>query len=119
MGPLQHDLDIHEFGPIPVLFQDAPAPPHGIVFAVARWVIQELDGLADMIGEIHHALEKSRAPTTTFRPVVRLDLEQGAGVSLFGGLVLPPSVETVHNEVTRLRGTAKGQMRSLSGILCL
>jgi hypothetical protein len=57
-----------------VLLQNPPAPLHGIVFAVVWRVVQELDGLTNVIGEFDHSFEKLRAPTITFRPVVGLAL---------------------------------------------
>ena len=74
-GPRQHRSGVGEFGPIPVLFQDSPTVLHRIVFAVVRRIVEEADGLADMIGELHHAFEELRAPAIALRSVIDLDLE--------------------------------------------
>jgi hypothetical protein len=64
-------------GTVPVLFQDSPATLHRIVFAVVRRVVQEVDGLADVIGKLDDSLEELRAPAIALRFVIGLDLEAG------------------------------------------
>jgi len=44
---------------VPMLLQDAPASFHGVVGRVK----QELNGLADMVGEFNNAFEELSAPT--------------------------------------------------------
>src|SRR6516165_298919 len=61
LGPLQHRLHIDQLGPVPVQFQDAPAPLDGIILAVVRGVIQQLNRLANGIAERHHTMQKLRA----------------------------------------------------------
>ena len=108
--PLQHGLSIGQFCAVPVLFQNPPATLHRIVFAVVWRVVQERDGLADVIGEVHHSVEKLRASTMTFRPIVGLDLQQRERIAFRGRWVVPPRVEAIHDEVAGLRGAAEGQV---------
>ncbi len=64
-----------------------------------------------MIGERNPALEKLGAPAIAFRAVVGLDLEQSDAVTLLGGLVLPPGLEAVDDDVAGLGGAAEGQVQ--------
>src|SRR5215831_2718930 len=45
LGPLQHGLGINQLRPIPLQLQETPAPLDGIIFAVVRRIIQELNRL--------------------------------------------------------------------------
>ena len=56
--PAQHCLHINQLRTIPVLLQNTPATLNRVVFAVVWRVVQELDGLANMVGKFHHTLEK-------------------------------------------------------------
>ena len=56
LRPPEHGLDIDEFGPIPVQFQDTPAALNGIVLAVVGRIIQQLDRFADVVGKVHYAV---------------------------------------------------------------
>ena len=60
-----------QFGTIPMLLQDAPAAFNRIVFAVIGRVVQQLDGFAGVIGEVHHAFEELSSHPTAFRPINR------------------------------------------------
>lgn len=46
LGPRQHRLDIEQLRPIPVQFQNPPAPFNRIVFAVIGRVVQQGEGYA-------------------------------------------------------------------------
>jgi hypothetical protein len=63
LGPLQHRFGVGELGAVPVLFPDSPATHHRIVFAVIRWIVQEADGFANVIGKLaalkHDPVESS------------------------------------------------------------
>ena len=109
-GPLQHRLHIDQLGPVPVQFQDAPAPLDGIILAVVGRVIQQLNRLANGIAERHHALQKLRAFPTAFRAIIHFDLQPCHGHLL--GLIQrrPPGLKRIDDEITRLVGTAKGDV---------
>jgi hypothetical protein len=110
LGPLQHRLGVGELGAVPVLFQDSPATLHRIVFAVIRRIVQEADGLADVIGKLDDSLEKLRTPTIALRSVIRLDLDVCDASTLPGRLTLPPRVEAVDDEIAGLRQASEEQM---------
>ena len=111
LGPLEHGRGIHQFGPVPMLLQNAPAPLHRVVLAVVRRIVQELDGLTDVIGECHHTLEKLGALAIAFRAIVGLDLEQRATVADLAGLARPPRVEAIDDEIASFGGTAEDQVQ--------
>src|SRR6266566_9165468 len=58
LGPLHHGLCIDELRPIPLQFQDTPTSLDRIIFAMVRRIIQELNRLVDVVGELHHARQK-------------------------------------------------------------
>ncbi len=115
--PRQHRLGVRQFGPVPVLFQDAPATLDGIVFAVVRRKVQQANGLADVIRELNHPLEKLRAPTIALGPVIRLDLHVCDLCAQLGRLTLPPGVETINDEIARLGRAAEAQMQLPTGFI--
>jgi hypothetical protein len=61
--PSQHRLLILQLRTIPMLFQNAPTPFNGIVFAVIGRVVEQLNGLANPVRKRHHPLEKLGANT--------------------------------------------------------
>src|SRR5262245_2537463 len=65
-GPRYHRLDIDQLGPVPMSFQDAPAPFDGMILAMVWWGIEQLNRLANGIAKGHHALQKLRALSTAF-----------------------------------------------------
>jgi hypothetical protein len=109
--PRQHCFGIGQLGAVPVLLEDSPAALHGIVFAVVRRIVEEANGLADVVGELDHALEKLRAPTIALGPVVGLDLDVGDARTRIGVLTCPPGVQAVDDEIAGLRRTSEGQMK--------
>jgi hypothetical protein len=108
LGPLHHGLCIDQLRPIPLQFQDTPASLDGIIFAVVRRIIQELNRLVDVVGELHHAIQKLCPPATALRAMIHFALQQtrrGLLVLIQGG---PLGCERLHDEVTRFGGAAKG-----------
>jgi len=107
LSPLQHRLHINQLRPIPVQFQDPPATLDGIIFAVVGWIIKQLDGLANIVGELDHAMQKLCASPTALRTVIHFDLEQTRGCLdvLIPGC--PLGFEHIDDEVTRFVRTAK------------
>jgi len=114
--PAQQGVDIHQFGTIPMLLQDAPAAFNRIVFAVIGRVVQQLDGFARVIGEVHQALEELSPHPTALRPIIDLQLEVRDGGPLGHGDIVPPVIQTVNDEITGLAGTTKGHVE-LSAVL--
>ena len=108
--PFQHGIDVHQLGPIPMLLQDAPAAFDRIVFAVVGRVVQQVDGLADVIGEVHQALEELGPHPAAFRAIIDLQLQLGDGGSLGYRGIVPPVLQTVDDEIAGLAGTAKGHL---------
>ena len=116
LGPLHHGLCIDQLRPIPLQFQDTPASLDWIIFAVVRRIIQELNRLVDVVGELHHAIQKLCPPATALRAIIHFDLQQtrrGLLVLIQGG---PLGCERIHDEVTRFVGAAKGD-RQLGALL--
>ena len=56
-------------------FQNPPAPFDGIVFAVVRRVVQQLDDFARVVGERDHPLEELGAHAAAFRTIVHFKLD--------------------------------------------
>ena len=116
LGPLQHRLCIDPLRPIPLQCQDTPAPLDGIIFAVVRRIIQELNRLVHGVGELHHAMQKLRTPATALRAIIHFDLQQTRSGLLVFVQGIPLGCECVHDEVTRFVGAAKGD-RQLGALL--
>lgn len=57
LGLLQHRLGINQLRPMLLQLQDAPTPLNGIILAVVRGIIQQLNRLVDKVGKLHHAME--------------------------------------------------------------
>ena len=74
------------------------------------WVIQQVAGFANLVGKLHHAVEKLRANTTTFGTVIHFDLQPCHGH--LGGLLhrRPPGFKRIDDEITGLVGAAKGDV---------
>jgi len=115
-GPRQHGVDIDQLGTVPMLFQNAPAALDRVVFAVVGRIVQELDRLADVVGEFDHSLEKLRALAITFRTIIGFDLELGTLLVQFLGLAMPPVVEAIEDEVAGFSRTTEADVQ-LSTIL--
>ena len=116
LGPLHHGLCIDQLRPIPLQFHDTPASLDGIIFAVVRRIIQELNRLVYVVGELHHARQKWCTSTTALRAIIHFDVQQtrrGLRVLIQGG---PLGCERIHDAVTRFVGAAKGD-RQLSALL--
>src|SRR2546425_778518 len=79
LGPTEHRLHIDQLRAIPLQLQDTPASFDGIIFAVIRRIIEELNRLVDHVSELHHAREKLCTSAATLRTVVHLDLELTRG----------------------------------------
>lgn len=108
LGPLHHGLCIDQFRPIPLQLQDTPAPLDGVIFAVVRRIIQELNWLVNLVGELHHAMQKLRTPATALWAIIHFDLQQTRGGLLVCIQGIPLGSERIHDEVTRFVGAAKG-----------
>src|SRR5713101_3424348 len=108
LGPRQHRLCVDQLRPIPAQFQNTPAALDGIIFAVVRRIIQQLNRLVNGVGELHHPMEKLRAPATAFWTIVYFDLDQTRGSLLCFIQSVPLGFEHIHDKVTRFGGAAKG-----------
>ena len=115
LGPFQHCLDIDQLRPIPVQFQNTPTPFNWIVFAVIGRVIQQVDWFANLVGKLHHAVQKLRATPTALRPVIHFDLEQPGGRLCLLIQGFPLGGEYIDDEVTGFVRTAErnGQLPSI------
>ena len=71
-------------------------------------VIQQVDGLANLVGKLHHAVQKLRALPTAFGTVIHFDLQPGHGRLL--GLIhrRPPGFECINDEIAGLERATKG-----------
>src|SRR6266568_3685145 len=116
LGPLHHGLCIDQLRPIPLQLQDTPAPLDGMIFAVVRRIIQELNWLVNVVGELHHAMQKLRTPATALRAIIHFDVQQTRGGLLVFIQGIPLGCERIHDEVTRFVGAAKGN-RQLGALL--
>lgn len=74
-------------------------------------VVEQLDGLSDVVGKLHHTFEELGAPAIAFRTIVGLDLEPVELAAFVHRQAIPPVVQGVHDEVARLRGTAEGEIQ--------
>ena len=114
--PFEQGIDVHQLGPIPMLLQDAPAAFDRIVFAVVGRVVQQVDGLADVIGQVHQALEELGPHPAAFRAIIDLELDMRDRGLLRRGEVVPPVLQAVDDEIAGFAGAAKDQME-LSAVL--
>ena len=69
-----------------------------------------MDGFADVVGEVHPALEELGPYPTAFRAIIDLELEVRDRGLLGHGEVVPPVLQTVDDEIARLARTAKHQV---------
>lgn len=76
LRPFQHGLDVDQVGAIPAPLPYPSATLDRIVCAVGGRIRQQLDGLANLVGELYHAMEKLRPHPTAFRTVIHCDLQQ-------------------------------------------
>ena len=109
LGPLQHGLDIDELCAVPMLFENPPTALNGVVFAVVRRIVQELNRASDGVGEGHQTCQELGAVPMAFRTVVELDLELRDGVTLLVWEALPPLFQAVDEKVTGLGRVAEPQ----------
>ena len=110
LGPLQHRVHIAQLSPIPLQFQNPPTALNRIILAVIGGIIEQLDGFADAIDQVHHPLEKLRAHATALWAVVHFELHPLNRVLLLNGEAVPPGRERIDDEVASLGGTAKGHI---------
>ena len=80
------------------------------------WVVQQLDGFASVIGEVHHAFEELSSHPTALRPIIYLQLKVRDGGPLGYRGIVPPVIQAVDDEIAGLAGTAKGHLE-LSTVL--
>src|SRR2546422_8192780 len=111
LGPSQHRLDIEQFRSIPFQLQDTPTSFDWIIFAVIRWIIQQMNRPIDDISKLHHARQKLCASSTTLRTIVHFDLyETRHGLLLLSDRV-PLGFDCIDDEVTRFIRTTKGDVQ--------
>lgn len=109
LGPTQHRVHIDQLRAIPLPLQDTPASFDRMIFAMVRWIIQELNRLVDHVSELHHTREKLGPSATTFWTIGHFDLDQTRLCLLLLRHGLPLGVDHIHDEITRFIGAAKGQ----------
>ena len=63
-------------------------------------VIQQLDRLRDVVGKLHHTVQKLRAHAIAFWAVIHFDLEQLHRRLLWCLQRIPPRFEGIDNEIT-------------------
>ncbi len=110
LGPPQHRLHIDQLRSIPLQLQDTPTSFDGILFAVIRGIIQQLNRLVDDVSELHHTREKLCAPATTLRTMVHFDLDQTRVRLLLLLHRVPLRFDRINDEVTRFIRAAKGDV---------
>lgn len=106
-SPSEHSLGIKQLGAVPMLFQNPPATLDGVVLAVIRWEIQELNRLLNLIDPFNHAVEELGAYTTAFWAVVHLDLNLRDSLPFLSRESLPPCLQRVHNKIAGFCRTAE------------
>jgi len=107
--PFQHGIDVHQLGSIPMLLQDAQQRSIGCL-CCGRRVVQQVDGLADVIGEVHQALEELGPHPAAFRAIIDLELDMRDRGLLGHREVVPPVLQAVDDEIAGFAGASKGQM---------
>ena len=96
-------------------FQNPPTALNRVILAVIRRVIEQLDGFADGIDQLHHAMEKLRAHAAALRAVVHFELHPLNRALFLSAEPLPPGRERIDEEVAGLGGTAEGHIE-LGGV---
>ena len=115
LGPREHSFDIVQLGPVPMQFQNSPTALNWVVLAVIRGVVEQLDGFADGIDQLHHARQKLGPHAAALRAVVHFELHPVNHALFLDTQALPPSRERIDEEVAGLRGTAEGHIE-LGGV---
>ena len=111
LGPLHHGLCIDQLRPIPLQLQETPTPLNRLIFAMVRWIIQQLNRLMDRVGKLHHTMKKLCTPATALRTIVHFDLDQACSRLLLLIHRVPLGFDRIDDEVTRFGGTAKGDVQ--------
>jgi hypothetical protein len=70
--------------------------------------VEQLNGFANLIRKLHHAVEKLRARAAAFGPIVHFQLELRGGALLVSRQGQPARFQGIDDKITRLGGTAKG-----------
>ena len=73
-----------------------------------RRVVEQLDGFANRVSKLHHAMEKLCAYPAALRAVIHLELELFGGARRVRGHGLPAGCQCIDDEIARLGRAAKG-----------
>lgn len=90
-----------------MLLQNPPTSLNGVVLAVIRRIVQELNSGADVIAKCHQSIEELSAYPTILRTVIQLDLDELQGLLFGGGQGVPPILEIIDHKIARFVRMAK------------
>ena len=108
VGPREHSFDLVQLGSVPRQFQHSPTALNWSVLAVRQGVVEQLEGFADGIDQLHHARQKLGPHAAALRAVVHFELHPVNRAVFLDTQALPPSRERSDEEVAGRRGTAEG-----------
>src|SRR5258708_39469066 len=75
-GVLDYSIYRIEQGPIPVVFQNAPAAFNWVIFAVIGRIIRQADRDVIVLYKLQEPLHELRTPTLILRTIVQIDEER-------------------------------------------
>ena len=83
---------------VPVVFQNAPTTFDGIVLAVVRRIIGQVEGEMIALGKVQEAGHKLRTPTVVLGAIIQIE-DQGIDMSKALMHTQPPALQTVHQAI--------------------
>ncbi len=91
-----------------MLFKNASATFHGVIFAVIGRIINQLDREAVPVCERNHTLDELRTMARQFWAVIQINLPF-ANLWIGGLAFVPPKLQAIDDEVTRFPATCRRQ----------
>ena len=96
---VQYGFDGVEQAAIPVILQDTPGPFNGVVLAVIRRIVSELNRHLKLIGEVGKPLHELRSAAVVFWAVVQIE-QQRLNVVESVMDAHPEILQAISNEIT-------------------
>ena len=97
---------IREQHPIPVLFERSMGAFNGVVLAMVRWIIGQVDADPMLICEVDGSLDELGTPAAVFRPIVQV--EHHSRRPVLGFSFCPELFHAIPNVVAGYFGLSKG-----------
>jgi len=82
---------------MPVVFQGRPASLYGVLLAVIRRIVNQVNPQPGGLGRLRHGRDELRAITSGDGAAIKVR-GQGSNIRIVGSLLLPPLDETIDHE---------------------